>query len=84
MSDPATLATTLLLPAVAALIVPLLGRSGLGRIATMGVMLFVLWLAGSMFLAFDGAAALPQFAIDQPWMPTLGIHLRFAVDGYNA
>lgn len=83
MADPTALATTLLLPAIAAVTVPLLGRSGLGRIATLGVMLLVLWLAGSMCLAFDGAAALPQFALDLPWMRTLGIHLRFAVDGYN-
>ena len=77
------LAAALLLPAFAAVVVPLLGRDGLARVATLAVMLAVLWLAVTLVLAFDGAGTMPQFVVDAPWMPALGVHLRFGVDGFN-
>jgi NADH-quinone oxidoreductase subunit M len=79
------LVTALLLPFLAALVPAVLGRRGaLPRVATLGVMLAVLWLVVTLFGAFDGGSGHAQFAVDAPFIPSLGIGLRFAVDGYNA
>jgi NADH-quinone oxidoreductase subunit M len=83
MAEPTMLATILLLPWLAALVVPMTGRSGVGRILTMVTMLTVDWFATALFVGFDGATGLTQFGVDVPWMPSLGISLKFAVDGYN-
>ncbi len=45
-------------------------------------MLAVLALALSMFVAYDGQAA-GRYAIHVAWMPSLGVDLSFAVDGFN-
>ena len=84
MAEPTLLATALLLPFGTALLVPWLGRAGFGRFATMAAMLVVLGLVASMFSAFDGRAGVGQFVIDAPFLPSLGVALRFALDGYNA
>jgi NADH-quinone oxidoreductase subunit M len=34
-------------------------------------------------VSFDGQAPPGRFAIDLPWMPSLGVRLHFAVDGLN-
>ena len=49
----------------------------------MVAMLTVLWFATALFVGFDGASGLVQFGVDVPWMPALGVSLKFAVDGYN-
>jgi NADH-quinone oxidoreductase subunit M len=84
MAESTALAAILLLPWLAGLVAPLLARhSSAGRIVAMGSMLAVLWLAVTLFAGFDGAAGTPMPGVDVPWMPSLGIGLRFAVDGYN-
>ena len=84
MAEPTMLATALWLPWVAALAVPFLGRGPLARGATFAVMLAVLWLVARLFAAFDGASGLAQFAVQLPFLPSLGSSLAFALDGYNA
>jgi NADH-quinone oxidoreductase subunit M len=49
----------------------------------MAVLLAVLALSASLFLAFDGACRHGQMGFDVPWMPSLGVSLRFGVDGLN-
>ncbi len=83
MAEPTMLATILLLPWLAALVVPTTGRSGVGRVLAMVAMLTVLWFATALFVGFDGTTGLTQFGIDLPWIPSLGISLKFALDGYN-
>jgi NADH-quinone oxidoreductase subunit M len=84
MSESTMLATILLLPWLTALVAPLLGRSsGAGRIVALASMLVVLWLTASLFVGFNGTTGMPPVGIDVPWMPSLGVGLRFAVDGYN-
>jgi NADH-quinone oxidoreductase subunit M len=58
-------------------------RPLLPRLLTLAVMLAVLAGAGSVFLAFDGQAEAGRLAIDLPWMPSLGVGLRFGIDGLN-
>jgi NADH-quinone oxidoreductase subunit M len=85
MAEPSMLATVLLLPLAAATGVILLrGAGALPRIATLGAMLVVLWFVVALFGAFDGASGLPQFVVSVPFIPSLGIALSFALDGYNA
>ena len=60
-----------------------LPRAGLARPLTMAVMLVVLAWAGALFIAFDGLAPAARFAVALPWMPSLGLGLRFGVDGLN-
>jgi NADH-quinone oxidoreductase subunit M len=85
MAEPSTLATVLLLPLLAACVLPLLrGSAPLSRTITLGVMLLVLWLVVALFGAFDGSTGLPQFRVSAPFIPSLGIALTFALDGYNA
>lgn len=84
MTQPAALTAILVLPWLAAIVAPLLGRaSHAGRIVAMAAMLTVLWLTASLFIGFDGAAGVAHSGVDIPWMPSLGISLRFALDGYN-
>ncbi len=84
MAESTMLVTMLLLPWAAAIAAPVLGRSSVaGRVLAMTSMLAVLWLAVTMFVAFDGAAGTASYGVDLPWMPSLGIHLKFAIDGYN-
>jgi NADH-quinone oxidoreductase subunit M len=84
VTQPAALTAILVLPWLAAIVAPLLGRAThAGRIVAMAAMLTVLWLTASLFIGFDGAAGTAQPGVDVPWMPSLGISLRFAVDGYN-
>ena len=83
--NPTLLATALLLPFGTALLVPFLGRGGLrrsrgdGRDARRA-------LARRRRCSAPSTAArdLAQFAIDVPFIPSLGVGLKFALDGYNA
>jgi NADH-quinone oxidoreductase subunit M len=78
------LTALLVLPWLAALLMPVIGRSPMAaRVLAMTTMLVVACCAVSLFGAFNGAAGTTQFAIDLPWMPALGVNLHFAVDGYN-
>jgi NADH-quinone oxidoreductase subunit M len=84
MTGPGMLTTLLVLPWLAALLMPVVGRSAsTARVLAMTTMLAVVWCAVTLFGAFDGAVGTMQFAIDAPWMPALGVNLHFAVDGYN-
>ncbi len=84
MSDANVLPGLLLLPALGALLVPWLGRSAAAaRWFTAGVMGATLLLALNAFTSFEGAGAPAHLAVDWPWMPSLGVSLRFAVDGFN-
>ena len=84
MSDATTLATLLLLPVAGAVVVPMLGGQALRKLLTMALMLGVLALSASLFMAFDGTpAATARMGFDVPWMPSLGVSLHFAVDGLN-
>jgi NADH-quinone oxidoreductase subunit M len=84
MAEPSMLATVLLLPLLAACVVPLLPSAVLPRSVTLGVMLLVLWFVVVLFGAFDGGTGLPQFQVSAPFIPSLGISFTFALDGYNA
>jgi NADH-quinone oxidoreductase subunit M len=84
MADSSVLAAALLLPGAVALLVPFLGRTPFARLAAMGAMLVVLGLVVQLFESFDGGSGAAQFGIDAPFLPSLGVGLRFAVDGYNA
>jgi NADH-quinone oxidoreductase subunit M len=84
MVEPSMLTTVLLLPLLAACLVPLLPSAVLSRAASLAVMLLVLWFVVVLFGAFDGATGLPQFQVSAPFIPSLGISLTFALDGYNA
>ncbi len=55
----------------------------LPRIATLLAMLAVLALAANVVVGFDGSADPQRYAWLLPWMPSLGVNLHFAVDGYN-
>jgi NADH-quinone oxidoreductase subunit M len=83
MTEPTLLASLLLLPWAAALVVPVLGRSPVARGLTLAVMLATLGAALALFAAFDGAADPARFGVDVPWIRMLNVHLRFAVDGFN-
>jgi NADH-quinone oxidoreductase subunit M len=74
------------------LVVPLLGaivsalsakESRLARASAMVAMLVVLALSLRIFLAYEPSADASRFDFNLPWMPMLGIHLHFAVDGFN-
>ena len=83
MSDATLLATLLLLPTCGALLVPLVGGRALARALTAALMIVTLVLALMAFSNFEGGPAASRLAFDLPWMPSLGISLRFAVDGLN-
>lgn len=84
MSDSSLLTGLLLLPALGALIVPLLGGAkATARVLTAAVMMATLLLALNAFTSYKGAGLPSQLAVDWAWMPSLGISLRFAVDGFN-
>lgn len=83
MVDAWALPAVLLLPAMGALVVALIGSRTLARVCTMLVMLVVLAAALHIVNGHDGAAAASRYAVDLPWMPALGVGLRFAVDGLN-
>jgi NADH-quinone oxidoreductase subunit M len=53
------------------------------RVLTLAAMGAVLAWAVMVFIAFDGPASAGRFSVDLPWMPSLGVSLRFAVDGLN-
>ena len=84
MSESNLLPTLLLLPALGALALPLLGgfRTAARRL-TAAVMALTLVLALNAFTTFKGAGVPSHLAFDWPWMPSLGVSLRFAVDGFN-
>ena len=68
MAEPSMLVTVLLLPLLAACVVPLLrGIGPLPRAVTLGVMLGVLWFVVLLFGAFDGRTGLPQFQVSAPF-----------------
>jgi NADH-quinone oxidoreductase subunit M len=84
MSDFMALPVLLLLPVFGAIVAPMLGAKAGGRPLTMATMLAILAIALSVFVAYDGSAASTSaFALNLPWMPSLGINLKFAVDGLN-
>jgi NADH-quinone oxidoreductase subunit M len=84
VADQTPLALVLLLPLGTALLVPWLARAGVARIAAFGSMLLVLGCVVTLFAAFDGGSGLAQHALQAPFIPSLGITLAFALDGYNA
>ena len=55
----------------------------LGRSVTLLLMLGVLAAAWHLFTAFDGGTGASALSWSVPWMPSLGVDLHFAVDGYN-
>ena len=98
MADATTLAAVLLLPAAGAALVPFVRAPALARTLALAVMLAVLAFALQAFMGFDGVAdasganganaanaanAAARYALDVPWMPSLGVSLHFAVDGLN-
>ena len=84
MSDSGLLASLLLMPVLGALALPLLGLSkSAARGLTAVVMGAILVLALNAFTSFKGAGLPSHLALDWPWMPSLGVSLRFAVDGFN-
>jgi NADH-quinone oxidoreductase subunit M len=78
------LAWVLLLPVAGAALVALIRSPAWSRALTMAVMLAVLALAVSIFVAFDGQQAGGRFAVDVPWIPSFGVGPRFAVGAFNA
>lgn len=80
---PLSLPLLLGLAVVGAVLVAPLRAGALPRAFTLGLMALMLLLAGTVFLAFDGADAPGRHALDLAWMPALGIRLHFAVDGLN-
>ncbi|MEU7893424.1 NADH-quinone oxidoreductase subunit M [Nonomuraea sp. NPDC049152] len=77
---------------LALLAVPLLGACALlapateGRLRPIGLSVSGLTLALAVVLAatFEyGQAARPQFTVDQPWIPALGLRLHLGVDGIS-
>lgn len=82
MAEPFVVAALLLVPAVAAAFVPLLPDVAAARRVAMGAMLVVLALALWTFATFAPATA-PRFAVAVEFLPSLGIALAFAVDGFN-
>ena len=84
MSDSGLLASLLLMPVLGALALPLLGLTkSAARGLTAVVMGAILVLALNAFTSFKGAGLPSHLALDWPWMPSLGVSLRFAVDGFN-
>ena len=84
MSEPSVLAALLLLPGLGALAVSLLGLPRpVARGLTAAVMAATLVLALNAFTTYKGGALPSSLAVDWPWMPSLGVSLRFAVDGFN-
>ena len=72
---------------------PLLGalgvatfRNGTGdaaRAITMTAMLVVLVAALRIFFTYDASTDAARFALDVPWMPSLGIRFHVSIDGFN-
>lgn len=81
MHESAAVSTLLLLAVAGAVVVPLAGGRALARGLAMATMLGVLALALKIFLAYDAAAV--RTVVDLRWMPSLGVSLRFGVDGFN-
>jgi len=74
----------LVVPLLGALVVSLCARgSWLARASAIAAMLVVLALALRIFLAYGPSTDASRFDFDVSWMPALGIHLHFAVDGFN-
>ena len=87
MSEPAALLLLVVLPLLGAGLVAALsgadsGESGSPRAAAMATMLTALVLALAVFAGYDAANPRPA-DFDLPWMPSLGVHLHFGVDGFN-
>jgi NADH-quinone oxidoreductase subunit M len=84
MSGPGMLSALLVLPWLAAILMTVPGRlAAPRRIVALATMLVVAWFGIALFAAFNGASGALQHGIDLPWMPALGVNLRFALDGYN-
>ena len=83
MFDSLTLPLLMLLALGGAVVAPLLGGRAVSRLFTMGVMLVILALTVQLFLAFGADTPASRYTFDLPWMPSLGVSLRFGVDGVN-
>ena len=83
MPESTTLAAVLLLPVAGAALVPFVRAPAASRALALAVMVAVLLLAASLFTSFGGQPAAGRFALDIPWMPSLGVDLRFGVTGFN-
>ena len=73
-----------LLPWLAAIVAPLLGRASHAAASSRWLRCCtVLWLTALAVHRVRRRSRAAQSGVDVPWMPSLGISLRFAVDGYN-
>ena len=84
MAESATPLLLLVVPLLGAIVAALSAKgSRLARASAMAAMLVVLALSLRIFLAYEPAADAARFDFNLPWMPSLGINLHFAVDGFN-
>ena len=84
MGETGTPLLLLVVPLLGAIVTALSARgSWLARASAMTAMLIVLALSLRIFLAYEPTVDASRFDLDLPWMPALGIHLHFAVDGFN-
>jgi len=72
-------------PLVAAMILLLLPpqRKNEARAVALAAAVFTLALSAWVYFSYDQAAAGYQFVESHPWLPMLGIYLKFGVDGMS-
>lgn len=82
MAESFVVAALIALPAVAAVLAPILPDVKAARRGVFVALLAVLALALWTFATFDATTA-PRFAASATFLPSLGITLAFAVDAFN-
>ena len=83
MTEWPILSLLIMLPAVAALIVPLLSGNNAVRWFTFIVMFVDFMIASWLLIIFDNSTAQMQFMESLPWVPSLGIAYKLGIDGVS-
>ena len=81
--DVPILSILIFLPAVAALLVPLLSGDNLVRWFTFSVLVVDFMIACWLLITFDNTTAQMQFVESTPWVASLGISYKLGVDGVS-
>ena len=83
MSESLALPALLLLPVAAAALLPFVQRGSAARCIALAVMLAVLVLSASLFVAFSAQPTAGRFGFHLAWITSLGVDLDFGVNGFN-
>ena len=83
MTEWPILSLLIMLPAVAALIVPFLSGNNAVRWFTFVVLFVDFLIASWLLIIFDNSTAQMQFMESRPWVPSLGIAYKLGIDGVS-